>query len=163
MKSIILSLRGPAGKHAKGQLIRYGIVVGCGYLLAIGAYSAELSLGIPPYPGLGIAFVINGIFNFALLRLWAFPPSGRSLRSDLMRFCIVATVSFLVNYAGFAILYSLASLSATTAQRLGIIIAAPVTFLANRTWSFRTRSSIVLSQDDGDTPASAKKESYSRI
>lgn len=133
-------IRGPAVKHPAGQIVRYGIVVGCGYLLAISFYSGELALGIFPYVGLGVAFVLNGLFNFFLIRSWAFPPSGRGLRSDLRRFSTVAAGSFVVNYASFAVLYSVLGVEAATSQRLAIVIAAPATFLANRLWSFRTGS-----------------------
>jgi putative flippase GtrA len=163
VRNVILELRGPPREHAKGQLIRYGVVVGFGYLVAIAVYAGELSIGIAPYAGLGIAFVLNGLFNFALLRLWAFPPSGAGVRSDLTRFCLVAAVSFAVNYAVFGVLYSLLGLEAATAQRLGIIAAAPVTFLANRAWSFRARSRAHRSHDGDDTPASVKNNSYSRM
>ncbi len=120
-----------------GQLARYAVVVGVGYALAIAFYAGELDAGVAPYPALGVSFVLNGLFNFTLLRAWAFPPSGRSLSSDLRRFCVVAAISFVVNYSSFAVLYSVLGLAATTAQRLAIVIAAPVTFLANRLWSFR--------------------------
>jgi putative flippase GtrA len=126
-------------EHPAHQVVRYGLVVGCGYLLAIVIYSGELAIGVGPYPALGVAFVLNGLFNFALIRIWAFPPSGRTARSDLTRFAMVAALSFALNYASFAALYSAIGLAATTAQRLAIIIAAPVTFLLNRAWSFRAR------------------------
>jgi putative flippase GtrA len=125
--------------HPILQVVRYGLVVGCGYLLAIAVYSGELAVGVGPYPALGIAFVLNGLFNFSLIRIWAFPPSGRSARSDLTRFAAVAALSFVINYASFAVLYSAIGLAATTSQRLAIIIAAPVTFLLNRAWSFRAQ------------------------
>jgi putative flippase GtrA len=128
-------LRGP-GEKVFGQLVRYGIAAASGYLLAIAFYTGELSIGVPPYLGLGIAFAVNGLYNFGLMRLWAFPPTGRGIRSDLSRFCAVATASFAVNYASFAVLYSAIGLAAATAQRLAILVAAPVTFLANRLWSF---------------------------
>src|ERR1035441_5718745 len=86
-------------RHPTVQVIRYGLVAGCGYLLAIAFYSGELAVGIGPYPALGVAFVLNGLFNFALIRIWAFPPTGRAVRSDLTRFGIVAAVSFVLNYA----------------------------------------------------------------
>jgi len=119
-----------------GQLSRYGLVVVCGFLLAISFYDGELDVGVPAYPALGVAFVLNGLFNFTLLRAWAFPPSGRTVGGDLRRFCMVAAVSAAVNYATFAILYSAIGLQATVAQRLAVVIAAPVTFVANRLWSF---------------------------
>jgi putative flippase GtrA len=134
----ILLLR-PA-EHPTVQVIRYGLIAGCGYLLAITIYSGELAIGIPPYAALGIAFVLNGLFNFAFIRIWAFPPSGRAVSSDLTRFGIVAAVSFVLNYASFAVLYSVIGLGASTSQRLAILIAAPVTFLLNRLWSFRSHT-----------------------
>jgi putative flippase GtrA len=129
--------------HPLSQAVRYALAAGFGYVLAIAVYSGELAVGIAPYLGLGVAFVLNGVSNFALIRLWVFPSSGRSLGSDLGRFCTVAAASFVVNYATFAVLFSLLGLAADTSQRLGILIAAPVTFLGNRAWSFRTRRSDV--------------------
>jgi putative flippase GtrA len=158
----------PDGRLSR-QLLRYGIVAGSGYLLAIAFYSGELALGVPPYLGLGVAFLLNGLYNFALIRLWAFPPSGRSLRSDLSRFCVVAAGSFLVNYASFAVLYSGIGLAAATSQRLAILIAAPVTFFANRLWSFRRRAAPLESpREDPQTTVearatSARNTSYSRM
>lgn len=162
MKHIVRELRGAPSNAAKRQIIRYGIVVGCGYVLAITAYSGELSIGIPPYAGLGVAFVLNALFNFALIRRWAFPPTGRPLRSDLTRFCVVAAASFLVNYGSFALLYSIVGFAADTSQRLGIIIAAPVTFLANRIWSFRAHPQ-PADQLPGDASTSPTNTSYSRM
>lgn len=161
MHDLLETLRRAPAKHPIAQMIRYGIVVGFGYLLAIAIYSGELAIGVAPYLALGIAFVLNGIFNFMLIRLWAFPPSGRGVRGDLSRFCVVAAASFFVNYASFAVLYSAIGVPATTSQRLAIIIAAPVTFLANRFWSFRTGRT---RQADEELPAtSARKASYSRM
>jgi putative flippase GtrA len=135
-----------------GQVVRYGAVAGSGYLLAVVVYTIELHVGVSPYIALGGAFSLNGLFNFALLRALVFPRSGRSLSSDLRRFCVVAGVSFGVNYASFAILYSAVELPAASAQRLAILIAAPVTFLANRLWSFKPgagrRPSARLSTDN---------------
>ncbi len=148
-------LRSP-GAGLSGQLVRYGLVVLAGYALAIAIYAGELAIGVPPYLGLGIAFVLNGLFNFTLIRAWAFPPSGRSLRSDLARFCAVAAASFVVNYASFAVLYSAIGIDAANSQRLAIVIAAPVTFFANRMWSFRRRES---PYGAGEEPAASAKNS----
>ena len=137
------------------QLVRYGIVALSGYALAIVLYTGELAIDIPPYVAFGIVFVINGLFNFSLIRAWAFPPSGRSIRHDLGRFCIVAAASFVVNYASFAVLYSAVGLHPAFAQRLSILIAAPVTFLANRLWSFRATGQGREDQTVEDGAASA--------
>lgn len=138
--AVIARLQQLARSHGvSGQLVRYGVVAASGYVLAIIFYSVEIDISIAPYLALGIAFVLNGIYNFTLVRLWAFPPSGRGLRSDFGRFCIAAGVSFAVNYASFAILYSSIGIGAKDSQRLAVLIAAPVTFLINKYWSFRQR------------------------
>lgn len=164
MEPINRLLRSAPDGRVASQLVRYGVVAGSGYLLAIALYTGELAIGVAPYPALGIAFVLNGLYNFTLMRIWAFPPSRRGVRSDLGRFCSVAAFSLVVNYLSFAALYSGADLAATTAQRLAILIAAPITFLANRLWSFRVHHPAQGTQAGeaiGET--SAKNESYSRI
>jgi putative flippase GtrA len=153
-----------SGERLTGQLFRYGIVAGSGYLLAIAFYTGELAIGIPPYLGLGVAFMLNGLYNFALIRIWAFPPSGRSVRSELSRFCVVAAGSFVVNYASFAGLYSGVGLAAATSQRLAILIAAPVTFFANRLWSFRRHPGAPVAQTAVEVRATSERNtSYSRM
>jgi putative flippase GtrA len=165
MEPIVRRPRATPDERLIRQLFRYGIVAGSGYLLAIAFYSGELAIGIPPYLGLGIAFVLNGLYNFALIRIWAFPPSGRTVQSDLRRFCVVAAGSFVVNYASFAMLYSAIGLAAATSQRLAILIAAPVTFFANRLWSFRRHpEEYAATQAVAVEPAtSERKTSYSRM
>jgi putative flippase GtrA len=119
------------------QLVRYGVVVGSGFAIAIVLYSRALGMGAPAYPTLGVTFVLNGLYNFALFRAWVFPASGRSLGSDLARFSGVAAMSLVVNYSSFALLYSAAGVSPELAQKVAVVIAAPVGFFANRLWSFR--------------------------
>jgi putative flippase GtrA len=120
-----------------GQLLRYLIVGGCGYMLAMGCYWAGTAIGIPPYPAVTLVFLLNGVFNFALFRLWVFPRSGRAVCSELRRFAAVAVASLTVNYLAFALLYSGVGLPAVPAQAIAIVVATPVGFLANRWWSFQ--------------------------
>lgn len=123
-------------EHPFAQMLRYGAVAGCGYVLAIAVYAGALAIGVPPYPAIIIAFVLNGLFNFAVIRIWAFPPSGRRPSSELRRFAVVAAGSLIINYGSFAILYSVLDVPATLAQAIAIAIAAPFGFIANRLWSF---------------------------
>jgi putative flippase GtrA len=129
--------RGAPDTQITKQILRYGTVAATGYLFAIALYSGELAVGVTPYTALGIAFILNGLYNFVLMRLWVFPSTRRPAHRDLARFGAVATLSLTVNYASFGALYSLIGLHPATAQRIAILIAAPVTFVANRQWSFR--------------------------
>lgn len=151
-----------SGRHRiSAQLARYGLVVGSGYLLAVAFYSGELALGVAPYFAFGATFVVNGIYNFVLIRLAVFPSSGRSVRSELMRFCAIAAISLLLNYASFGVLYSAIGMSAEWAQRLAVFIAAPITFIGNRAWSFRGRET--SHKAHRERPMVVRKESYSRM
>ena len=73
-------------------------------------------------------------------------------------------LSAVVNYGGFALLYSVLGVDALWSQRLAIIIAAPVTFFANRIWTFRAHLPAAERQPSADEGAtSARNESYSRM
>jgi putative flippase GtrA len=129
-------LRDPAGDAIGVQGLRYLIIGGMGYVLAVGAYAVLLAIDTPPYAAVIAVFVLNGMFNFLAMRAWAFPASGRRVHSEVARFCAVAGASLVINYSSFAVLYSVLGVPALIAQALAIIIAAPAGFLANRRWSF---------------------------
>jgi putative flippase GtrA len=130
-------IRSPPSERAGSQLVRYGVVAGAGYVLAVAIYALALRVGVPPYAAITVAFVLNGLFNFAMLRLWTFPSTGRRAHSEFQRFVAVAAGSLIINYGSFALLYSVLGLPPTLAQAIAIAIAAPFGFLANRLWSFR--------------------------
>jgi putative flippase GtrA len=119
-----------------GQLVRYLIVGGCGYVLAVACYAGALAIGVPPYPAVVIVFALNGVFNFTLFRRWAFPRSGNRVGTEARRFAVVALVTLAANYAVFGALYSLAGLPPLAAQALAIVAVTPIGFVANRSWSF---------------------------
>ena len=63
-------------------------------------------------------------------------------------------------------MYSAIGLRAQTSQRVAILIAAPVTFIANRLWGFRSIGDDHSPdhEDGASAPAtSAKNTSYSRM
>ena len=135
----------------KRELFRYLLVGACGYVLAMACYAIGIAIGIPPYPAISLVFVLNGAFNFVLFRTWAFPRSGRGIDGEFWRFCVVALASLAVNYASFALLYSLLGLPAVPAQAMAIVVATPVGFLANRAWSFRPAPTPASPARRGDT------------
>ncbi|WP_205696703.1 GtrA family protein [Conexibacter sp. SYSU D00693] len=121
---------------ARVQVLRYLIAGGFGYVLGMSIYAALVVGGAPAYPAVVVAFVLNGLFNFAVLRRWAFPATGRSVQSEFVRFWLVASVTLGANYASFALVYSALGVPAVPAQGIAVVMATPVGFLANRRWSF---------------------------
>jgi putative flippase GtrA len=122
---------------SRQQLLRYLVVGGCGYVLALVLYAGQLAVGVPPFTAVPLAFVANGLFNFAVNRIWSFPSSGRTVQHELGRFGIIALASLVVNYGSMYLLYEVVGVAALPAQALAIIIATPVGFLGNKLWSFR--------------------------
>jgi putative flippase GtrA len=117
-------------------VLRYLLVGGSGYVLAMGLYSALIALDVSPYAALPPVFVLNGLYNFTLARVWAFPASGRPLRQELLRFCAVAVVSLLANYSFLYLLHDGLGVPAIPAQALAIALSVPVGFLGNKLYSF---------------------------
>lgn len=99
-------------------------------------YSALIALEVSPYVALPPVFVLNGLYNFSLARVWAFPASGRPLRQELTRFCAVAVVSLIANYAFLFLLHDGFGMPAVPAQALAIALSVPVGFLGNKLYSF---------------------------
>jgi len=121
------------------ELLRYLVVGGCGYVLAVVLYAAQIAAGASPYAAVPLAFVANGLFNFALNRAWSFPASGRPVRSELARFGVIALASLVVNYSVLFVLHGVAGMAPVPAQALAIVVALPVGFLGNKHWSFGAR------------------------
>lgn len=136
MSSVAERSRAAESPSHATQLLRFLIVGACGYALAMAVYSGEIAAGMSAYASVPAAFILNGLFNFALNRAWTFPPSGRPLRSELTRFWIIGAGSMVVNYAALYVFHDLAGVAAIPAQAMAIVIATPVGFLGNKLWSF---------------------------
>jgi dolichol-phosphate mannosyltransferase len=117
--------------------VRFGIVGALGYVLAMAVYAAQIALGVSAYAAVPAAFVLNGLFNFTLNKLWTFPPSGRALGAELVRFWVVGAGSLVVNYCALYVLHDVAGIAPVPAQAAAIVAATPVGFLGNKLWSFR--------------------------
>jgi putative flippase GtrA len=118
------------------EMLRFLVVGGCGYVLAMLLYAGEIAIGISAYAAVPPVFVANGLFNFTLNRHWSFPRSGRRVHDELGRFAIVAAVSLLVNYAALYLLHGVGGLAPVPAQALAVVVATPVGFLGNKFFSF---------------------------
>jgi putative flippase GtrA len=117
-------------------LLRYIAVGASGYVLAMAFYGLLLLLDVSPYAAVPPTFVMNGLYNFTLNRMWSFAASGAPLQRELARFTAIAAVSLVVNYATLFLLHDVAGMTAFVAQALAIVVATPVGFLGNKYWSF---------------------------
>ncbi|HEX2160312.1 MAG TPA: GtrA family protein [Thermoleophilaceae bacterium] len=118
------------------EMLRFVVVGGCGYVLAMALYAGEIALGVSAYAAVPPVFVANGLFNFTLNRHWSFPRSGRAVHRELGRFTVVAAASLIVNYVALYLLHGVGGLAAVPAQALAVVIATPVGFLGSKFFSF---------------------------
>ncbi len=137
MSSLIEPISARGTHDPATQLVRFGVVGALGYLLAMAVYASQIAVGVSAYAAVPAAFILNGLFNFVLNRLWTFPPSGRSIGSELVRFWVVGAASLVANYCALYLLHDVAGLAAVPAQAIAIVAATPVGFLGNKLWSFR--------------------------
>ena len=126
---------GPPQDH-RDEMLRFLVVGGFGYVLAMLFYAALIAAGVSPYVAVPPVFVFNGLFNFTLNRLWSFPRSGRPVHHELGRFVVVAAGSLAANYTVLYLLHDVAGLAPVPAQALAIVAATPVGFLGNKFFSF---------------------------
>ena len=122
------------------EMARFLVVGACGYLLAMLLYAFEIEAGVSPYVAVPPVFVLNGLFNFTLNRVWTFPRSGRPLHHELVRFAVVAAASLAANYAVLYLLHDVVGVPPVPAQALAILAATPVGFLGNKFFSFSRAS-----------------------
>jgi putative flippase GtrA len=135
-----VSLQHPAAARLRShgaEAVRYVIVGASGYVLGIAIYAGLLALGASPYVALPPAFVLNGLYNFALNRAWTFQASGLPVRVELLRFGIVACATLVANYTTLYVLHDILVIAAVPAQMLAGALVVPVGFLGNKLWSFR--------------------------
>jgi putative flippase GtrA len=125
-----------SNEDGAGQMVRYVLVGGCGYVLAMAIYAGEIAAGVPAFAAVIPAFVLNGLFNFIMNRWWSFPASRRAIGEELLRFGVVALASLAANVAVFFGLHVLVGLAAVPAQALTIVIVVPFGFFGNKLWTF---------------------------
>ncbi len=122
--------------HA-AQLTKFSLVGSSGYALNIAVYTTLLQLaGMTSIPAATCSFLAAAASNYTWNRLWTF--RGRRGRMALQGLRFLA-VSIAVGAASLLMLAALTALGlrAVEAQALAVMIAMPLSFTANKAWSFR--------------------------
>ena len=120
-----------------GQLTSFCLIGGSGYGVNLALFSlCVVGLGADPHVGAVIAFVIAAANNYIWNRRWTFRRTGTNARSEVVKFLVVSTASFL---ASLAILTVLLAGGAPTipSQIISIATVTPVSFVGNKLWTFR--------------------------
>ena len=118
---------------------RYCIVGGSGYLVNAGVFWAAVRA--LPYPvAFALAFAVAATSNFCLNRRWTFASSRhRRAAHQFGRFLAVSVLALVSDLALLSLIVESALLPELLAALVAIAFTTPVSFGANRLWTFSHR------------------------
>jgi putative flippase GtrA len=118
------------------QLARFAAVGASGYVINLAVFATAIAARVDYRVAATAAFCIALLNNFAWNRLWTFRGARGSTRAQAARFVVVSVVAFLLS---LIVLDSLVRLGAPQlpSQAAAVLVVTPVSFLANKLWSFR--------------------------
>jgi dolichol-phosphate mannosyltransferase len=121
------------------QLGRFAVVGASGYAINLTVFAAMIAAGEDYRIAATAAFMFALVNNFAWNRRWTFPGASGSAHAQAGRFVIVSVGAFLLS---LVVLDSLIRWGApkVPAEAAAVIAVTPLSFLANKLWSFRQRS-----------------------
>ena len=132
-------VRRPLVPASVWQLLRFCCVGGSGYVLNLAVF--RLADGWMPYvPAFALAFVISALSNFVLNRVWTFSGSAGRSSHQLARFLTVSACALGLDLLLLSAMVELASTPKLVAAALAIAAVTPLSFLANKRWSFASRA-----------------------
>jgi putative flippase GtrA len=120
------------------QLARFAVVGASGYAINLAVFAAMIATGADYRVAATAAFVLALVNNFAWNRRWTFPGASGSAHAQAGRFVIVSVGAFLLS---LVVLDSLVRWGAPKipAEAGAVMAVTPLSFLANKLWSFRRR------------------------
>jgi putative flippase GtrA len=134
---------GDAIRHAVATLgptfTRYCLVGGSGYVVNAAIFWAAAR--VVPYPvAFALAFVVAATSNFRLNRRWTFAAtSHRPAATQFGRFLAVSVAALVSDLAVLSLLVEAAALPEFLSALVAIAFTTPVSFGANRLWTFSHR------------------------
>jgi len=98
---------GPARRALLGQALRFGVVGCAGFVVDTVVLYTALALGMGPYSGRIVSYVVAATGNWALNRLWTFQGSKAAAPArQWALFLAVNLIGFALNYGLYALLLS---------------------------------------------------------
>jgi len=119
------------------QLARFYVVGGASYVTNLATYAVFLRVGLPYLAAAAASFMLGFAFNFAANRLWTFSAGeGRATR-QLWRFSVVAAIILGLDLLLLRVAVEVLSVDRFFAQAGAILLLAPISYFANRLWTFK--------------------------
>jgi putative flippase GtrA len=120
------------------QLTRFATVGASGYAVNLAVYALALDAGLDYRAAAAVAFCVAVVNNFAWNRVWTFRDARGHVGGQAFRFVVTSCAAFVLSLAVLSVLVRDAGTPKLLAQAIAIAAVMPVSFLANKLWSFRT-------------------------
>lgn len=121
------------------ELARFGAVGASGYAINLAVFSGAVSARVDYRAAATIAFGVALVNNFVWNRLWTFRGANGRKRTQAFRFVTVSVLAFLLSLAVLDLLVRTAGVPKVPAEAAAVLAVTPLSFLANKLWSFRQR------------------------
>ena len=129
------------GKWARaGQPIRFLIVGASGYGVNLGVFAALVRVGTPYLIASVVSYFVSNALMYLGNRYFTFRLGHQGFWSAYLRYIVVGIAVVVLNAGILALLVEVASLDATLAQALSLLLVTPVAFVLFKRWTFRIRA-----------------------
>lgn len=119
------------------QLVRFALVGASGYVVNLAVFALALEGAGVPYPAAAtLAFLVAVSNNFLWHRRWTFRAGDTQARHQVTRFLTVSVAAFAGGLLLLAALVELLGVAEVPAQAVAIVAVTPLSFVANKLWTF---------------------------
>lgn len=119
------------------QLLQFGLVGASGYVVNLAVFTLAVHGADLRYQvAATLAFLVAVSNNFLWNRHWTFKAGDGRAHHQAARFLLVSVVAFGIGLLVLTALVELGGMREVPAQAIAIVAVTPLSFLANKLWSF---------------------------
>jgi putative flippase GtrA len=122
-----------------GEAVRFGTVGVLQNGLNVAIFALATALGVQYRVAAVIAGLAAFLVSFLLNRRWTFAGHATAAGPQGARYLLVFVAAIALGVVLLTLLVELTGIPAVAAQIAAIVIVAPLSFLAQRTWVFQRR------------------------
>lgn len=119
------------------QLLQFAVVGASGYVVNLAVFTLAVHGADMPYQlAATLAFLVAVSNNFLWNRHWTFKAGDGRAHHQAARFLVVSVAAFAAGLVLLTVLVEAFGMQEVPAQAIAIVAVTPVSFLANKLWSF---------------------------
>lgn len=130
-----------------GEAVRFGFVGLLQNGLNVAVFALATSLGVHYRGAAVIAGLVAFLVSFLLNRTWTFTGQATPAGPQGARYLVVFAAAIALGVVLLTLFVEVTGIPAVAGQVAAIIVVAPLSFLAQRTWVFRRKPRKVAPRD----------------